>query len=130
MDVLEHDYDDYCSEEYYAHVTIGGNTVVRRVNDSLETIEPSEEEDCWIDLTSDPEDESREFEEPEVYEITSYEDGQRLDIGRAQHSKQFLRNQPSLGVSSKTDIPYLLGFFRISDSKTIWSKFWKNRKTS
>ena len=77
MVVPENDSDDYCSEEYYAHVTIGGNTVIRRVNDSLETIEPSEEEDCWIDLTSDPEDESREFEEPEVYEITSYEDGQR-----------------------------------------------------
>ena len=99
MDVLENDYADYCSDEYYAHVTIGGMKVIRRVNDSLETIEPSEE-DCWIDLTSDLEDESGEFEEPEVYEITSYEDGQRLDIGRAQHSKQFLRNQPSLRVSS------------------------------
>ena len=94
MDVRENGYDDYCSEEYYAHVTIGGNTVVRRVNDSLETIDPSEDEDCWIDLTSDndPEDESREFEEPEVYEITSYEDGQRLDIGRAQHSKYLFPN--------------------------------------
>ena len=92
MDVLENDYADNCSEEHYAHVTIGGMKVIRRVNDSLETIEPSDEDDCWIDLTSDndPEDESREFEEPEVYEITSYEDGQRLDIGRAQHSKYFV----------------------------------------
>ena len=107
--VLENEYDDYCdyedaSYEDNRNIPPSGRKIVKsfryegtkliEVNDSLETIEPSGDEDCWIDLKSDedvkPKDESREFEEPEVYEVTSYEDGQRLDIGRGQHSKYFL----------------------------------------
>ena len=104
---------DYCEyEDYYSSYEDNRNnpssgmkivksfryegTKLIEVNDSLETIEPSGDEDCWIDLKSDedvkPKDESREFEEPEVYEITSYEDGQRLDIGRGQHSKYLFPN--------------------------------------
>ena len=60
--------------------------------DSLESVEKSDESRddddivSWVDLTGDVD--SREFEEPEMYETKSYRaDGQRLDCGRQNNSK-------------------------------------------
>ena len=60
--------------------------------DSLESVEKSDESRddddivSWVDLTGDVD--SREFEEPEMYETKSYcAEGQRLDCGRQNNSK-------------------------------------------
>ena len=61
------------------------------VNDSLESVERSDESKSdddyksWIDLND--EGESREFEEPRVFETNPHEEGQRLDLGRGRNSK-------------------------------------------
>lgn len=122
--LLENEYDDYCDDsyEYHAgtqpnHAKIAGAKIITELGrhgmrvDSLESIEKSDDEDVWIDLTSDkdenPEDQSREFEEPEVYEITSYEEGQRLDTGREQHSKYLFRRyliKVPVSQSGRTEI--------------------------